>query len=92
MRPNDLTTLEAMDLSNGAILASRLQQGAKNLSGRWKSTDALVGWLYPAALSRPPSSEELAAAREFAGPQPSETAIEDLLWSVCMLPEFQLIR
>ncbi len=92
MRPNDLTTLEAMDLSNGSILASRLQQGAKNLSGRWKSTDALVGWLYPAALSRPPTSQELAAAREFAGPQPSETGIEDLLWSVCMLPEFQLIR
>ena len=91
-RPNDLSTLEAMDLSNGSLLASRLQAGAKRLVARWKNTDDLVQWLYPAALSRTPTATELAAAREFVGPQPTETGVEDLLWSVCMLPEFQLIR
>ncbi len=91
-RPNDLSTLEAMDLSNGSMLASRLQAGAKRLVARWRNTDDLVQWLYPAALSRAPTTIEVAAAREFVGLQPTETGVEDLLWSVCMLPEFQLIR
>lgn len=91
-RPNDLSTLEAMDLSNGSLLAARLQAGAKRLVARWKNTDDLVQWLYPSALSRIPTAAELAAAREFVGLQPTETGVEDLLWSVCMLPEFQFVR
>lgn len=92
MRPNDLTTLEAMDLSNGALLAGWLHAGAKHLANRFKTVDELVNWLYPAALCRPASRTELAAALDSIGRQPSESGIEDLLWTVCMLPEFQLIR
>jgi len=42
------------------------------------------------ALSRPPTRKELTLAVELVGPQPKADGVEDLLWSVAMLPEFQL--
>lgn len=92
MRPTDLSTLEAMDLSNGPLLAARLHTGAEKLANRVQSTDELLGWLYPAALGRRATTDELDAARELLGDKPSATGTEDLLWAVCMLPEFQFVR
>ena len=93
VRPDELSTLEAMDLSNGPLLAARIHDGAKKLSGRsWKSSDDLVDWLYRAALSRPPARGELELARNTLGNSPSQEGVEDLLWSVLLLPEFQLVR
>ncbi len=92
-RPEDLTTLEALDLANGDTLGSALAAGAKTLAAKpWNSPDALATWLYRAALSRPPSADELASARQLLGDQPAEAGVQDLLWAVCMLPEFQIIR
>lgn len=93
MRPDELTTLEAIDLANGEILAETLDRGVvRVLAKSWSSADALVDWLYQAALSRPPTAAEAEAARGWlsAGLQPD--AVEDLIWSVLMLPEFQLVR
>lgn len=93
MRPNDLTTLEAIDLSNGAILADTLHLGAQNLLAReWPNVDAFVQWLYHHALSRNPHATELAAAKEALGSTLTQQGVEDALWAVCMLPEFQLVR
>lgn len=93
MRPEDLTTLEALDLANGPALAGALASGATRLlAGKWDSPDALTNWLYTFAVSRPPSPHECASARELLGPALNAQGIEDLLWAVCMLPEFQLIR
>ncbi len=93
MRPEDLTTLEALDLANGDTLGNTLAVGAKNIAGKkWGSPDALATWLYRAALSRPPSPDELATARQLLGDKPTEPGVQDLLWAVCMLPEFQIIR
>ena len=92
-RPEDITTLEALDLSNGPALAGPLASGAKRLLARkWDSPDALTTWLYTFAVSRPPSQQELAGARELLGPALEAQGVQDLLWAVCMLPEFQLIR
>jgi hypothetical protein len=92
-RPEDLTTLEALDLANGAALSNALVSGAKRLAARkWDSPDALVTWLYTFAIARAPSPAELAGARELLGATPGENGVQDLLWAVCMLPEFQLIR
>ena len=30
--------------------------------------------------------------RPLLGEKPAETGVQDLLWAVCMLPEFQLVR
>jgi Protein of unknown function (DUF1549)/Protein of unknown function (DUF1553)/Planctomycete cytochrome C len=91
MRPNDLSTLEAIDLANGNILANTLATGAKNLINKgWTSPQALVQWLYRFALSRDPSADELAVAVEGLGSSLTEQGTQDLLWAVIMQPEFQL--
>ena len=93
MRPTDLGTLEAIDLANGPILAGMLESGAKKLAARsWASPEAFVQWLYRFAFSRPPTPDELAAAKESLGGALSEEGVQDMLWAVCMQPEFQLVR
>lgn len=93
VRPADLTTLEAIDLSNGQILADILDRGSKKLiAEKWSSTTEFVQWLYRSALSRDPSPEELAVLTEALGDKLTEQGIQDALWSVVMLPEFQMVR
>jgi hypothetical protein len=89
-RPNDLTTLEAIDLANGSILADAIQKGAKRLMETAKGD--VTTPLYRHALCRDPTNDELATAREILGTTPTQPSLEDLLWAVCMLPEFQLVR
>lgn len=92
-RPNDLTTLEAMDLNNGAILDRRLAEGAEALQRRgFESTDALISYVWRAALSREPQPAERELAQTLLGSRPTPQAVQDFLWSVIMLPEFQIIR
>lgn len=93
MRPNDLTTLEALDLANGDTLALALEAGATRALARFSGKPReLVDWLFVLALSRPPTPAERDAAVEFLGPNPGEQLIQDLIWSVLMQPEFQLVR
>jgi hypothetical protein len=93
MRPNELTTLEAIDLANGEILAGILEKGAKRLlARRWDSPAAFVRWVYLSTLCREPTESEIAAAREALGETLGEQGIADLMWAVLMLPEFQMVR
>jgi hypothetical protein len=93
MRPNELSTLEAIDLSNGQALTNLLAAGAAKLKKRgWSSPEELARWLYLSALSREPSAGELQVSAGIVGADLSEQGIADLLWAVCMLPEFQTIR
>ncbi|MFO1481721.1 MAG: DUF1553 domain-containing protein [Verrucomicrobiaceae bacterium] len=89
-RPNELSTLEAIDLANGSILADTIAKGAKRLLEASKSD--LASELYRHALSRDPSDAEKKLANEILGTKPTQQGIEDLLWSLCMLPEFQVVR
>jgi hypothetical protein len=89
-RPNELSTLEAIDLANGSLLAEKITVGAKRLLEAQKPD--LITELYRHALSRNPSEAEKALASEILGSKPTQQSIEDLLWSVCMLPEFQVVR
>jgi hypothetical protein len=93
-RPSALTTLQALDLSNSPLLAETLTRGAANVLKRFKGKDpnAVVDWLYNYALSRPPTTEEHATAIELLSSPPTQQGVEDLLWAVLMLPEFQIIR
>jgi hypothetical protein len=96
MRPTDLTALEAIHLSNGQRLADAITSGAASaLQQIRESGQPLDAWterLFLLALSRRPTPEERAAASELLGEQPAEQDIEDLMWAVLMLPEFQLVR
>jgi hypothetical protein len=93
-RPEELSTLQALDLTNGQALADLLDRGAKNLRKRhpaWKP-DEMVEWVYRSALGRKPTGREARAARKLVGSPMTDEGLSDLLWSVLMLPEFQLIR
>jgi len=93
MRPEELTTLEAIDLSNGSTLAGFLSRGATTLKAQWQSDrDGLIQHVCRFAWSRSPSSEEALALLEMLSPDPTPGEIEDLLWAVVMTPEFLLIR
>lgn len=92
-RPNDLATLEAMDLNNGAILDQRLAAGAKALLDKnLGSSAALATYTWQAALTRNPTADELKLAISLLGENPNPTTVQDFLWAVFMLPEFQIVR
>jgi Protein of unknown function (DUF1549)/Protein of unknown function (DUF1553)/Planctomycete cytochrome C len=93
-RPDQLTTLQALDLSNGQILANLLTRGADNLKkAHPKATaDELTEMIYRQALCRKPTVDELGVAREIVGTNATTESLADLLWSVMMLPEMQLVR
>ena len=92
-RPNDLTTLEAIDLANGSILSAAVTKGARRLlESHAPSPSALITGLYRQSLCREPSASELSTAQALVGDKPTQQSLEDLLWAVCMLPEFQIVR
>lgn len=99
MRPTELTTLEAMDLSNGATLAEWLQNGAirwhKELAssgGKYPSNKELLNAIYQFAICRSPRPDEFKIIEEMTGPTLELSELEDILWAIVMLPEFQYVR
>ncbi len=93
MRPDDLTTLEAIDLANGTILTDMLARGAKTLKAKnWPNSESLITWLYQSALSRRPSDQERQTLSTAFSGDITEQAIADTLWAIVMLPEFQRVR
>lgn len=92
-RPSQATTLEALELTNGATLSAMLARGAERwlAENRGATPAELVTRVFHAALQRDPNAPELETAVELLGAPVTVTGIEDLLWSIGMLPEFQLI-
>jgi len=92
-RPSDLTTLEAIQLANEQGLYDEFAKGGTRiLAMKGPDADTIVRWMFDAALSRRPTADEAAAAREILGEKPTQETVADCLWTVVMLPEFQLIR
>jgi hypothetical protein len=89
-----LTTLQALDLSNGQILTDTLARGGVNLmkGNATATSEQLIETIHLRALCRRPTAEEMATGRELLGSAPTPQSLADLLWVVFMLPEFQLIR
>lgn len=86
------TTLQALEMSNGTALFQQIQLSAEALRTEWPGTsEGLVIALYQHGLQRTPSVEEVQLARELLGEPLRQDGLEDLLWSLAMLPEFQLI-
>lgn len=92
VRQATATTLQALELTNGATFARMLKKGADKLVADMPTnTAALVTSLYRNALSRSPSAAERAAAEQVVGSPVKSEGVQDLLWAMTMLPEFQLI-
>jgi hypothetical protein len=92
-RPNDLTTLEAIDLSNNESVAKALAKGGQRLADHeWPNRDDLINHLFASTLTRYPADSENSAVRSIIDDNVTPEQIEDLLWALCMTPEFLLIR
>jgi hypothetical protein len=92
-RPADLTTLEAILLANEQSLADEIAKGGNRiLAEHGPDPDRVASWIFTAALSRPPTADEAAVARDLLGAAPTAESVADCLWSVVMLPEFQFVR
>ena len=83
--------LQALELTNGDAFISALDAGAGKWHAKYKESGALVTEVYKQALGRNPTTGELDAAIKILGSSPDQQDVEDLLWSVMLLPEFQLI-
>ncbi len=86
------TMLQALELTNGNLLGQYVQRGA----AFWHKQEAanaksLVDRIYQTALGRSPNSAESQLAVEIIGTPATPEGLEDLLWSISMLPEFQLV-
>lgn len=81
--------LQALELLNGAELHELIY----TIKLPKKETpDGLASRLFEHALSRTPSERELKVCLSILGPEPTAKQAGDLLWSLLMLPEFQLIQ
>ncbi|HEY2249622.1 MAG TPA: DUF1553 domain-containing protein, partial [Planctomycetaceae bacterium] len=86
------TMLQALELTNGNLLGQYVQHGAAFWHKQEASdTKALVDRIYQTALGRSPNSSESQLAVQIVGAPATAEGLEDLLWSICMLPEFQLV-
>lgn len=90
-RASAATTLQALEMTNGAELAEVLSRGAEKVLATPVPPDAVVIQLYAKALGRKPTRGEVELATSLVGQPVQKTGVEDLLWGLTMMPEFQLI-
>ncbi|MEQ1851736.1 MAG: DUF1549 domain-containing protein [Chthoniobacteraceae bacterium] len=87
------TTIQALELTNGATLDSRLNAAAKKLQpDAAKDSAAWIARTYRTLLNREPAADEKQIALELLGTGPKPEALADFLWAIVNLPEFQLIN
>jgi mono/diheme cytochrome c family protein len=90
-RPAAATTLQALELTNGKTVSQVLQSGAASVVAQNPDGPSLVKTIYEEALGRAPTPGELQLAGELVGKKPAPENVEDFLWAMVMMPEFQLI-
>lgn len=101
-RPETITTLQALNLSIGSQLHKDLQVGAGALRNQFadRPIAELIEHVYLSLLGREPSSAErnllsqMMHIEQWEEPsaQVNQEQLEDLLWMIVMLPEFQTLR
>jgi hypothetical protein len=90
-RATAATTLQALELTNGETLAKVLHRGADKLAAPGLDAEELTERVYRGALGRGPTGPERLVAAQLVGQPVRKEGVEDLLWAMVMLPEFQLI-
>ena len=90
-RPNEITTLEAIDLSNSETLAGYLDRGAARLLDN-ASDPGFIDELFLSTMTRYPGEKEKSLLNEILTDTPDTQTIADVLWVITMTPEFMLIR
>ena len=86
------TMLEVLELTNGSALDEQLQRGADHwLHETAADPSRLISSISLAALGREPTSRERDLATELLGSPPTKEGVADLLWTIILLPEFQMV-
>lgn len=90
-RSTQANLLQALELTNGERFHLAVAAGAKRWKERHATGEEIITGVYQRALGRTPNDDEMKVALEILGPAPEEAAVEDFLWAIVLLPEFQLI-
>ena len=90
-RDSQASLLQAMELTNGQTLTEVLERGAKSLIKQYEESEPIIRGVYKKSLGRDPQPEEIKVAKEVLGEHPNAEAVQDFLWAVVLLPEFQFI-
>ncbi|MED5452933.1 MAG: hypothetical protein VX961_00240, partial [Verrucomicrobiota bacterium] len=91
MRPSVATTLQALALTNGEVLSDMIKEGSAILNSGEEGRKQLPIQIFRLALGRVPKASEALMLKELSGEKNSVESVEDIIWALVMLPEFQLI-
>lgn len=91
-RSDEATLLQSLMLTNSQFFHEHLSRGA---AAWWQQADGkpekLLDELYQKALGRLPAPKEKKLLLKKLEQDESEAALEDIIWTLVLLPEFQLI-
>lgn len=90
-RSSQANLLQALALTNGEAFNNALEAGALEWKDRFSRTEDIIREVYQRALGRHPGKKEMEVALGMLGASPDANDIQDFLWAVMLLPEFQLI-
>lgn len=91
-RDDQATLLQALELTNGEFFNGILEEGAIQWLDRYENdSKKIVENLYQMSLGRKPSNEEQKILLGALGDTPKKEQVQDIFWSILMLPEFQFI-
>jgi hypothetical protein len=87
------STIQALEFTNGATVDEKLKQAsAKMQVEAAKNPGAWIESIYAQSMARKPTDAERQIAMEMLGNPVKPEGVADFLWSITMLPEFQLIN
>jgi uncharacterized membrane protein/mono/diheme cytochrome c family protein len=91
-REGQVTLLQAMELTNGTKLNETLVKGSKKWVAKYGNPEQLIQAIYSQSLGRKPSQKEFEIAKKLMGNKMEEESVQELLWAIVLLPEFQFIE
>jgi uncharacterized membrane protein len=83
--------LQALEMTNGEKLNKVLNVAAIDWKKRYPESEKLISEIFSQALARKPSSKEIEIAKTTLGDSPSIEKIQDFMWAIVLLPEFQIV-
>ncbi len=91
-RDDQATLLQALELTNGEYFNNVLAEGADQWLELYTDGGEIVETLYQKSFGRKPTKQEKSIALNTLGVHKVEKeALQDLLWTTVLLPEFQFI-
>lgn len=85
------TLLQSLLLTNSSLFHEKINQAARLWLADGQSPITVIEELYQQALGRAPSKREKRILRKQLKSTEPEEFLEDVIWSIVLLPEFQLI-